>query len=396
MRADGRESDAKCRGTAVVEQPSWNSRRLYILDTMKRPQYGSRPDRGMQLVRPFLLVLLVGFLALSFVLLRSFLSPIILAILLATLTHPVYRWLLKRLGNRRSLTALIMVLSATIVIAVPVFMFLYLLLSQGVEFVRAGIQWIEAGKFGEMLDLPVFSKIENWYIGLFGESLSIRQQIVSLTESIAKGFVNSGLRLFGDAVNLVSGISIFVFMLFFLFRDGKGMADALRDLLPMRRAQTDRVFKQINNVTQAVLLGTFLVSCIQGVLGGIGLMIVGIPGLVWGTAIGFSSMIPMVGTFLITIPVTAYLFLTGAYWQGAFFAVWAFAVVGGIDNILRPLFMHGRAQMSPFFVFLGVFGGISYFGVSGLVYGPLIIALTMVVINIYRTEFSGVLRSNRR
>ena len=289
-----------------------------------------------------------------------------------------------------------MVLATTIVIAVPVILFLYLLLSRGVQFVRTGIQWIEEGKISDLLGLPVFERIESWYIGLFGESQSLRQQVISLTDSIAKGFVNSGVRLFGDAINLVSGFSIFVFVLFFLFRDGEAMAEAVRDLLPMKRSRTERIFKQINNVTQGVLLGTFLVSCIQGVLGGLGLMIVGIPGFVWGTAIGFSSMIPMVGTFLITIPVTVYLFLTGAYIKGAFFAVWAFAVVGGIDNILRPLFMHGRARMSPFFVFLGVIGGISYFGVSGLLYGPLAIALTMVIISIYRAEFSGVLRSNRK
>ncbi len=350
---------------------------------------------GPSLFRAFLLLLLIGALSLSFIVLREFLGPIILAILLAGLAHPVYRWVFGHLGRRKSLSALVMVVLTTFVIVVPVFLFLVVLLTQGADFVRSGVEWLRQGRLQQLLDLEVVDKIERWYTDVFGRPPEIRNQLVALGEAAARGFVNGGMKLFGNTLDLISKFGIFVFVLFFLFRDGPEMIDALRDLLPMRRTQTDRIFAQINDVTQAVLLGTFLVSFIQGVLGAIGLLIVGIPALVWGTAIGFSSMIPMVGTFLITVPIIAYLFLTGSYWQGVFFVFWAFLVVGGIDNILRPFFMKGRARMSPFFVFLGVIGGISYFGVSGLLYGPMVIALTMVILRIYRVEFSGELDASR-
>lgn len=349
-----------------------------------------------KIVRAFLIVLLAGALAFSFVLLRPFLGSIILAILLAGLSNPVFRWILRLFGGRKTLAALIAVLLSTVIIVVPVFVFLFLLLSEGAKFARLGIEWIGEGRILELLDHPVVTRLETWMDDVFGDTVDLRQQLLAVSERIGVSFVNAGVKLFGNAVDLISDFGIFVFVLFFLYRDGDRMIDSFRRLLPMRRSQTDRIFAQVNHVTRAVLFGTFLVALIQGALGGIGLAVVGIPALVWGTAIGFSSMIPIVGTFLITAPVTAYLFISGSYWQGAFFSVWALVVIGGIDNILRPLFMKGRAQMSPFFVFLGVIGGVSYFGMSGLIYGPLIIALTMVVLTIYRSEFASDLRRSRR
>jgi predicted PurR-regulated permease PerM len=352
--------------------------------------------QGILFFRRFLLVVLIALLAFSFVLLRSFLNPIILAILLTSITSPVHKRLRKLLGGRTNLSALVMVLLATVVIALPLLAFLFLLIVQGVEFIRGGVVWISSGGLDRLSELPVFTTIEGWYSGVFAQSKPLGDQLVSMSESFAKGLVNSGVKFFGNTVTLVSRFGIFVFTLFFLYRDGPRMAENLRDMLPMRRRQTNRIFAQVKDVTHAVLLGTFLVALIQGALAAVGLAIVGVPGLVWGTAIGFSSMIPMVGTFLITAPMTVYLFTTGALWKGVFFGIWALLVVGGIDNLLRPLFMKGKARMSVFFVFLGVIGGISYFGMSGLIYGPLVIALTMVVLGLYRSEFSGMLKTNRR
>ena len=118
----------------------------------------------------------------------------------------------------------------------------------------------------------------------------------------------------------------------------------------------------------------------------------GLPGLVWGTVMAFASMIPVIGTGLVTFPAIVYLFAAARYWQAIFFTLWAFVLVGGIDNYLRPFLMKDGARMSPFYIFLAVIGGLAVFGIPGIVYGPLIIGFTGIVIYLYRSEYRGELR----
>jgi predicted PurR-regulated permease PerM len=171
------------------------------------------------------------------------------------------------------------------------------------------------------------------------------------------------------------------------------MVGDLKALIPMKSSQTDRIFQRIQAVTRAVVFGALAMAVLQGGLGAIGLVIVGIPALIWGTLMGFSSMIPVVGTGLVSVPTTAYLFLTQQYWEAAFFFMWGIVLVGTVDNYVRPFIMRGPAQMSPFFVFLAIIGGLATFGLPGLVYGPLIIAFAMIMVQIYRDEYQHQLGS---
>ncbi len=108
---------------------------------------------------------------------------------------------------------------------------------------------------------------------------------------------------------------------------------------------------------------------------------------------GFASFIPIVGTALIWIPATAYLLITGDTNWAIFFAIWSMAVVGSIDNILRPLLMQGSAGMNTLMIFFSLLGGIQLFGLIGLIYGPLIFAIAIVLFNIYEEEFHGFLKN---
>jgi predicted PurR-regulated permease PerM len=167
------------------------------------------------------------------------------------------------------------------------------------------------------------------------------------------------------------------------------MAAGLRDLLPLHRSQTDRLYAKVNDVTYAVVFGTLAIAGLQGLLGGIGFWIVGLPGLVWGPVIGVASLVPIVGAGLVTIPAIAYLFFNQMWWQAIFFTFWAAVLVGGVDNYLRPFFMRGQANMSPFYIFLAIIGGLATFGIAGLIFGPLVMAIAIVVVEIYREEYAG-------
>ncbi len=108
---------------------------------------------------------------------------------------------------------------------------------------------------------------------------------------------------------------------------------------------------------------------------------------------GFASFIPVVGTALIWIPAAAYLFITGDTTWAIFLTVWSVAVVGSIDNLLRPLLMQGKgnAGMNTLMIFFSLLGGLHLFGLIGLIYGPLVFAITIVLFNIYEEEFQNFL-----
>lgn len=106
---------------------------------------------------------------------------------------------------------------------------------------------------------------------------------------------------------------------------------------------------------------------------------------------GFASFIPVVGTALIWIPAAIYLFLTGDTTWAIFLTVWSVIIVGSIDNLLRPLLMQGSAGMNTLMIFFSLLGGLHLFGLIGLIYGPLIFAVTMVLFNIYEEEFKDFL-----
>ena len=169
------------------------------------------------------------------------------------------------------------------------------------------------------------------------------------------------------------------------------MVVQIKYLAPLRKDQENKLINRIHAVARSALLGSFLTALCQGVAGGIGLWIVGIPGLFWGTMMGFTSMVPMVGTALIWIPASIYLMLIGKMKAAVFLLAWCVFLVGAIDNFLRPFIMKGKAEMSPFYIFLAIIGGVQYFGLAGILYGPLILAFAMVMLYIYGVEYQDLL-----
>jgi len=169
------------------------------------------------------------------------------------------------------------------------------------------------------------------------------------------------------------------------------MLERLRYLLPLTTDQENRSFRQFDDVAKSVILGAFVIALAQGAAGGIGLFIVGIQPFFWGCMMGFASLIPVVGTAIIWLPVAIYLMLTGEWQWGLFLIGWGVVVVSGLDSIIRPLLMQNRSKMSTFWVFLSIIGGIKFFGALGILYGPLVLGFAMVMLSLYAEDYRHVL-----
>lgn len=347
--------------------------------------------------RPFLLVILFFSLYLSYLILRPFQDTLILSIVLASLFYPLHMWLTKAYRGRKNLAALSIVFIITFAIALPIFFFVSALVSQGTDSVNQMNDWIRAGNLHKLAADPRVVAYTEWLQQKFPwiefPQIDLAHSILQIGKSIGQSLLSRGASLLGNVASLVTQFFIMVFVVFFLVRDGKGMIDQARYFSPLRLDQEDRLLTGIRQVAGSVLLGTFFTAISQGVVGGIGLSLVGIPGLFWGTMMGFSSLIPIVGTALVWIPSCIYLLLLGSWKSAVFLAVWSVVLVGSIDNFLRPFIMRGGSRMSPFYIFLAIIGGVQYFGLIGILYGPLILSFAMIMLYLYGVEYEDELSS---
>jgi len=327
-----------------------------------------------------------GILAgLMFLILRPFLGPILWAMLLAFLLFPPRQALGHRLGGRHALTALILTLATTIVLVAPLPLLAVAFATQAKDlFGRVQRLVSESGisGAGDVLDIPIVSRAMRWVEAIAPvDAAQIQGWLTSGAQTLLQGLVSvSGSFVLGT-LNALVGLSVTLFVLFFFLRDGDRMLAGAVRLIPMRPERREQLVEHVAAVTRAVVFGSLLTALVQGVLVGIGFALVGLPSpVVFGAVAAVASLIPFVGTALVWVPAAVVLFLQGRWVAALFLIAWSVAVVSSADNVVRPLFISGRAQISTLPVFLGLIGGLSAFGPIGLVVGPVLVALTLALL----------------
>jgi predicted PurR-regulated permease PerM len=162
-------------------------------------------------------------------------------------------------------------------------------------------------------------------------------------------------------------------------RDGRTLAQGVKDAIPLRGDQKATLFARIADVLRATVKGSVLVAIAQGALGGIAFWFLGIhAALLWAVLMAFLSLIPAVGATLVWLPVAIYFLATGAIWQGIGLILYGVLVIGLVDNLLRPFLVGKGTKLPDYVVLISTLGGIQVFGLNGFVIGPLIAAMFMV------------------
>ncbi|MFZ5797308.1 MAG: AI-2E family transporter [Thermodesulfobacteriota bacterium] len=348
----------------------------------------------------FLLLILAVLLATSYQILKPYLHTIVMAGILAALFYPVFRSLENLFKGRAQLAALATCLILTLVVIVPLVFVVGGLVQQGVDSFHAISKWLAAGGLEKVLHHPRV----NDAVALLQEKLpnfsltpaKINEMLLQGSSTMGKAILQHGGGLAGNLTGLVGKFFLMLFVFFFLLLDGPQLVATLHHLLPLSTSHEKQILDKLKTVSRSALLGTLVTAVAQGFAGGIAFLICGFPALFWGVMMAFASLIPAVGTALIWLPAVGYLFLSGRWGYGIFLLLWSVLVVGSIDNFLRPLFMKGAAEMSTVLIFFAILGGIGYFGLIGLLYGPLIFGLTLVMLYIYRIEFASFLDGQDR
>lgn len=376
---------------------------------MKKHPVSESPQK-MQFTQAHYFLFFLLFLSLfaCYKIIQPYIHPFILAILLAVMLQPIYRkieWLVR---GRKNLAAFLLCSLLTLVVAIPLTFLVFALIQQGVQSFNNIYDWVSAGEYKHILESPVIIKmtkffdqyvpdIQKFFPDFNLNNIRLDQLALQASSTIGKQLLNQGGQLFGNITALVGKFFLMLFAFFFIVRDQEKIFAAILHLIPLSASHEHEIVVKVKSVAQSALLGTFATAVAQGILGGIAFQISGLPGLFWGTMMAFTSLIPLVGTSLIWLPASLYLFLSGHWGYGIFMVLWCAIFVGLIDNILRPLFMkESGGGMGTLLIFFSILGGINYFGLIGLLYGPLIVGLTLVFLYIYNIEFGAFLNQQDR
>ncbi len=346
----------------------------------------------------FLFGLLLLALYLSYQLFLPFLQTFILAAVFSASAYPFYNKLRARLGDKSLPAAFIMTLAFFVLVGVPVAIFLIALIPQAIHSISSITSWLVTFDTAAFTSQPSIAAVMEWVTEnlpfLDVANFDAKATLLRFSRTAGQTLLQLGTRALGDMLHFVAHFMLMLLCMFFMFKDGHWMLQRARALCPLKASQQERIITELRKVGRSVLVGGLLVAVIQGILGGIGLAIIGIPPLFWGTLMGFASLIPVVGTGLVWVPTVAYLLIMSQWESAIFLALWCGIVVVGADSILRPYFMRGGAGMSVFFIFLSILGGVQAFGMLGILYGPLILSFTVVMLALYSEEYRDILKAS--
>ena len=338
--------------------------------------------------RQSFLILLVAAISAAFVaMIRTFLLTILMAAIFTAVAYPAYQWLLRRLRGRAALAA-----AATLVLLLALVIAPVLALAGAVANEALRINETIRPRLQQMVDEP--GELEFRLRALPGYEYfePYREQILTKAGELLAG---AGTFLF-DAVSATTrATALFVFhfvvllyTMFFFLTGGPGMLERFLAFLPITDSDKQRMLGKFVSVTRATLKGTVLIAAVQGLLGGLAFRVVGIDGAIfWGAVMTVLSIIPGIGSVLVWGPAAIILMASGEVLAGLGLVLFGAAVIGTIDNLLRPRLVGRDTQMHELMIFFSTLGGILLFGAMGFIVGPILAALFVTVWDMFAATF---------
>jgi len=319
---------------------------------------------------------------------QNFLQPVFWAAVLATIFYPMHRWWLEKTGGREALASVCTLLVIVVIVIFPLFLVglavaqeastLYERIASGEIDLRAAVQWVE-----DML--PVAGD----FLGRFGMDLdNLQQRLSSAAVGLSRSAASQIWAVGQNAFRIGVLFFLMLYLLFFFLRDGERIIAALIGVLPLGDDRERRLLRKFAQVAQATIKGTLVVGIVQGTLGGTIFWLLGIGGAVlWGVVMTVLSFLPAVGAAVVWAPAAVVLIVSGSTLKGIALLVFGTLIIGLADNVLRPILVGRETKMPDYLVLLATLGGLTLFGVSGFVIGPIIAALFLTVWDMFGREF---------
>jgi predicted PurR-regulated permease PerM len=297
-------------------------------------------------------------------------SGLIGGVVLYVLFAPLHSVVVRRLGPRPS--AGLMVILAVVAIVVPTLTFAGLLVDQAQSIAS------------DLMRGPLVDRLFALEVGGFALGPTLRevgQQLLGRLGSSAFG-------LLGQATRTGLNLTIAIFILYYLLLHSGHAWDAVRPYIPFSPASADLLRDRFRDVTVSTVIGTGLVAAIQGIFVGLGFLLTGLHNaLFWGLVTVVFAILPVVGSGLVWGPGALSLVLSGRYGAALGLVLLGVLVVGNVDVVIRPAVFRRFAQVHPLVTLVGAIGGVGYFGLIGILIGPLAVSYFFELIRIYRLEY---------
>jgi predicted PurR-regulated permease PerM len=339
------------------------------------------PDDGWWSREHALVLVLVAGTVLTvyvcYLLVRPFLPAVAWALALAVVTRPLHARIAARIPNADAAAVTSLTLIVLILVG-PALLLGGSLASQLAEGVERVQDEAGAGSWQAVVEqVPQLRPAVDW----INEHVDVEQE---LRRALAP--------LISDLASLVRGsiwaaaqFLIMLLTLYYFLRDQPRILRAVRFLVPLSKAEADEVLRRITDTIYATVYGTLLVALIQGALGGLMFWWLGLPApLLWGVVMGLLAVIPWLGAFIVWAPAAALLMLQGAWVKGLVLIAWGLVVVGLIDNLLYPVLVGNTLRMHTLLVFFAIVGGLLLFGGSGVVLGPIVLAIAAALMDVWQ------------
>jgi predicted PurR-regulated permease PerM len=338
--------------------------------------------------KAFLLLLVAAISLLFLAMVRDFLMALLLAAIFSAMFHPFYAWLTRRFRGRRALAAASTIAIVLLAIVLPLSGFLGLVANQAVDLSQEAGPWVErrisesGGLTGLAERLPFLEVITPYQ----EQILSRLGDVASRVGTFVLGLIATAAR--GTAMFLLL-LFVMLYAMFFFLMTGTRTLDQILYYTPLRPEQEARMVGRFVSVTRATIKGTIIIGSLQGGLCGLALFVLGIEGAaLWTAVMIVLSIIPTgVGGALVWVPAAVYLFANGRPVAAIGLIVWCGALVGLVDNVLRPRLVGRDTEMSDLLILLSTLGGLILFGVVGILIGPIVAGLFVTVWDIYGTVF---------
>lgn len=318
------------------------------------------------------LVLISGVVSLLIVL--PFLQFVLGSILVAYVLYPINQRLEPYLGRR--LAPLVVMVGALAVVFAPV-AYITVVLFRDLRALSNGESGLET------------AEIEETIAEQTGEEVDLTASVSTFGDELID-------ILFGDVAALVSfglflsiGFALMVFLVYYLVRDGDRLVTWVIGVAPMAENVCSRLFRRIDDTTWGVVAGHLFVAVLQGLVGGVGLFLVGLPNAVFLTFVMVVlALLPLIGASLVWAPAAGYLFVIGDTGLGIALFLYGLVVVSLVDNYARPIVIDREAELNPAVILVGVFGGTYAIGLTGLFIGPIVLAVFVTTVEAFDDEYS--------
>ncbi|HJL80790.1 MAG TPA: AI-2E family transporter [Gammaproteobacteria bacterium] len=306
----------------------------------------------------------------------NFAAPILWSVVVSIIFYPVYEKFLL-MTNKKSLSSILSLILILLLVIMPSIAILGLIGNELIIFINSSENY-SFERYAEMIpDESIINELIGWS-GLNISQLLDKADDFLITAS--KIFYKSISTISANVISFFVSLFIFIYLTFFFLKDGEKILQNCMDAFPMKNEDESYLLNVFQKTTRATIKGTVIVALAQGFLGYLTLLLIEIDGaLIWGFVMALLSIIPAVGTILVWLPIALVLFLNGEVMDASLLIFSGIFIIGMIDNLLRPILIGKETKIPDYLILLTTIGGISIFGITGFIVGPIIASLFISV-----------------